>query len=79
MKDPILYVEWEDARGVHQEWTDLEELKAQDTCRCHSVGRLLRENKKEIVLVPHWYDDPASGCGEMAIPKGAIKKRKKLR
>jgi len=78
MKVAIWYIEWEDTRGVTQEWSDLKELKKVDTCICHSVGRLLRETKRKIILLPHWMDDPANGCGEMAIPKSAIRKRRKL-
>jgi len=75
----IYYVEWEDARGVHQEWTDLEVLASMDTCMCYSVGKLIREDKQQIVLVPHWGNDPQNGCGEMIIPKSAIRKKRKLR
>jgi len=50
-----------------------------DSCICYSVGRLIRENKREIVLLPHWGDDPPFGCGEMVIPISNIEKRKRLK
>ena len=75
----IEYVEGRDARGVTQEWTDIKILKKMDSCICYSVGRLIRENKREIVLLPHWGDDPPFGCGEMVIPISNIEKRKRLK
>jgi len=74
----IEYVEWRDARGVTQEWTDIRSLAKSDACKCYSVGRILKDTKKELILCPHWGDDPAFGCGEMVILKSSIIKRKKL-
>ena len=78
-KGQIVLVKWEDTRGVTQEWTDFRLLAKADPCICYSVGLVLKENKRRIVVVPHWGNDPCSGCGEMAIPASAVRDIKVLR
>lgn len=74
IKDRLVYVEWEDARGVTQEWTDVEELEKCETCTCISIGLLLVNDNKRVVVLPHLGLDPVNGCGEMTIPRGQVRR-----
>jgi len=83
LKDNLVYVEWEDAFGVTQEWTDISELEKKKTCICASVGYLIEgiEQKGHIIVVPHLsadLDNSSIGCGEMIIPKTQIRVMRKL-
>lgn len=83
MKNPRLeIVEWEDATGVTSEWEWVSELNGQKVGFARSVGIVLEESKKELVLASNWIDEmdgDAQVCGIMVIPKGTIVRREGLR
>jgi len=74
----LVYIEWIDAHGVEPNWEWMDELlaKVDYVCVTKSVGWLIKENKKQVVVLPHWIeankDTRAQGCGEMTIPKANI-------
>ena len=71
----LVYIEWHDAHGVEPNWEWMEELleKVDYICITKSVGWLIKENSKQVVVLPHYIaaskDMRAQGCGEMTIPK----------
>lgn len=77
----LVYIEWEDSTGGSGRWTDIEEM-IPDPPVHKSIGWLMHETKKWIVLVPHISGEPNhptvlfAGSGEMTIPKSAILKKK---
>ena len=73
IKDLLVYVAWEDAVGCTQEWTPMEELEGGKTSECYSVGALITNEEKHIVLVPPFGTGPYMGLGELAIPKSQIR------
>ena len=73
IQDLLVYVVWEDAMGVTQDWTDLDELERLKTCLCHSVGALICNEETHIVVVPHFGTGPYAGCGDMVIPRTQIR------
>lgn len=71
----LVYVEWEDARGVGHEWRLREEATQDGTCIIRSVGWLVKPADRDgyIVVAPHVGDEPLQCCGEMNIPVGAVR------
>ena len=76
MKKPfkLVYVEWEESRQGISSWQESDNLKVHDLCLVRSVGWLLQSTKKLIQIVPHVGDNPEQGCGDMTIPRSAIRK-----
>ena len=72
IKDRLVYVEWNDARGITQDWTDVDDLAEGDTCICISIGILLVDTPGHIIILPHFGTDPPNGCGEMVIPRPQV-------
>ena len=77
----LVYIEWHDAHGVEPNWEWMEELleKVDFICITKSVGWLIKQNWKQVVVLPHYIeaskDTRAQGCGEMTIPKVNIVRR----
>ena len=71
----LVLVKWVDAcGGILEGWRPLPDIKkAIDGVNAESVGWLLRENQKMVVVCPHrTFDDegtPDAGDGEIRIPK----------
>jgi len=76
----LVYIEWHDAHGVEPNWEWMEELieKVEHICISQSVGWLVKENKFQVVIVPHVIAASsltrAQGCGEMTIPRSSIRR-----
>lgn len=76
----LLLVEWLDACSDSAGWNSMERLSNEiDALHCRSVGWLVRETKKEILLVPHIAGERnqgirPSGAGDITIPKKTITK-----
>jgi hypothetical protein len=75
------YIEWEDPASEHAGWFDLteEELSKLHPAVCRSVGWILKENKKYIILVPHLIDKDNLGSGDTSIPKSLISKKVEIK
>ena len=83
MKQPfkLVYVEWEDAFGCSSSWTEIPEVLEEVTAKpllARSVGWVIRDKGTSITVVPHMSLDHAhaesQGCGDMTIPRSAIRK-----
>ncbi len=79
----IEVVVWTDAYGCSTEWT-LPETLVPSECLVESVGRVIHETDKHIVIAPHTQPETSANveesvCGEMTIPKVCIVSRQKLR
>lgn len=73
----LVLVEWEDSAGCASEWTPLEG-SAPEPFLVLSVGWVLHADKC-LTLVPHRTavasdKAPLQGCGDMTIPRSAIRK-----
>ena len=66
---------WIDSRGVSESWATFEQLKDHGLYLVWSVGWVLNETDDYIQICPHIGSDPDQGCGDMTIPKFAIKHR----
>ena len=81
---PLVFVRWLDSYGCSSEWSEISNADEPVSHECLSVGWLVQETSEVIVLVPHY--SPAhkrigaeeQGCGDMTIPKVAIKSRRIL-
>ena len=73
----VVWVEWVDSRAVDPSWFALDDADF-DTDLLQTVGFLVSEDKKRLVLVSG--HDPHMGkvAGGMIIPKSAIRSRKVL-
>ena len=62
-KPKLVYLEWEDAGSPEAGWMDLKEIKVWqgDKAIVKSVGFLLEENKKFIVIAADNMDDVFNG------------------
>ena len=80
-KSEIVCVEWIDSVGVGQDWRSFEDISLIEH-RCFTVGYLVAENDLALVVVPHLSpeDEVAmeQGCGDMLIPRVAVKSVSKL-
>lgn len=76
-------IDWEDAFGCSTAWAQIENLEV-DHLTCRSVGEIVYEDKRVIVVVPHTSakdhrHSERQGCGDMTIPKSAIRRRTRLK
>lgn len=72
-------VVWIDS-GSTDGWVDVDELPCEPVT-IHSVGWVAAENDECLILVPHVGQDRRHTCvcGNIAIPKCSIVKRRKLK
>lgn len=76
---PIVEVVWIDSRGVSESWSLLGDLFSQGVCEIRSVGYLAVDIDEYVVVLPHYGEGPEQGCGEMTIPRSAIREITTLR
>lgn len=78
----IVLVGWLDSLGVTSEWQFLEELTEFECVIAESVGVVIYEDKKVLVLAGHWVLNEPKNSGQvtglMTIPKKAILYRRAL-
>lgn len=81
LQGKLVYIEWEDSCGGNGRWTELEEMKPDQPFQ-KSIGWVMHESKRWIVIVPHISSTPDhpkvayTGQGEMTVPKSAILRKK---
>lgn len=81
LKNKLVYIEWEDSCGSTGRWTEIKDMKPDQPIH-KSIGWVLQENKRWMVIVPHISSYPEhpkvayTGQGQMTIPKSAILKKK---
>ena len=68
-------VEWVDARFI-EGWYERTGLEHYGTIKCVTVGVLVKETQKEIIVAGHRNEEHISGA--MAIPKACISRRREL-
>ncbi len=73
----VVYIQWEDSRIITCGWQHREFAKELEIYPCHSVGIIIGETKRHIILAPNWYEDKTSQ--EIAIPKSCITKMKVIK
>lgn len=81
MKYELEYVEWLDHCSHGRGWKEVKDLQENDwsPILVVSVGWVIKETKKYIVIIPH-HDTTGGNCqGSMTIIKSCIKKRKRLK
>lgn len=77
----LVLVEWVDSYGCSTNWRHLKEIDDKRLL-CKTVGWILREDDDRLVIVPHitcglkdeYGMEDECGCGDMTIPKEAVKK-----
>lgn len=76
MTYPLVFVEWRDSYGCSSDWQEINPSGEAALMTCHSVGWLIRKNRKCVVIVPHFSQNikvaVQQGCGDMTIPVAAI-------
>lgn len=75
MKSRLVLIEWVDSYRAPMEWDEIDQQPV--VLKCQSAGWLMRENKECVTIVPH-RSDFGHGCGEMTIPRVAIKRIRDL-
>ena len=79
-RDRLLYVEWDDASSHDNTWAQRGMYESHnEPDGCQSVGWLIAENDKAITLCASRSTQNNQLCGDMIIPKSAIRKRRILR
>lgn len=72
----LLCIEWEDSAQPSPGWRYLNEPPPLEAVRCYSVGWLVAENERVVMLAPNLgdvdSDDGAQGSGFIRIPVSAI-------
>ncbi len=83
-KTKLVYLEWEDSCGSTGRWTLIEEMKPDQPIH-KSIGWIVFENSRWVIIVPHISSTPEhetvayTGQGQMTIPKSAILKKVRVR
>lgn len=81
MKVPrkLVLIEWEDAYGVSSDWFHLDKVD-REPVTAYSVGWVLHDDDRAITVVPHIVESGQGdqGCGDMVIPKGAIRNMREI-
>ena len=74
-----IYVEWDDSSAISRgPWNHKNDAKVKKLIRCQTVGFVLDETNTHITLVST-SDGGNYVCGDMTIPKSAIRKRRVVR
>lgn len=72
----LVQVEWEDSARPMPEWMHLSDAPKLEVIECVSVGWLIGENKRILMLAPNIGDrdngNNAQACGFIRIPRKAI-------
>ena len=79
-KYPLVLVKWEDA-ATWDAWHDFAR-EAQEPAKCVTVGFLIRQEKTFIEIAPTRRLEETvegRGCSTWSIPRGCIKKIKRLK
>ena len=72
-------VSWIDSNGYGR-WASLGDLRNHSVASCKSIGYLLKETKKEIILVgTQSYCNDGDGMQTLAIPRGCVIKIRRLK
>jgi|TARA_R100001594_G_scaffold53578_2_gene87166 hypothetical protein len=69
----VVKVTWLDAMSDDNTWQDLKELEKQSLKSVHCVGWILKEDKKNIILISSLDEDAQTGGGGTVIPKSCVK------
>lgn len=79
-KLPLVRIEWDDSSSRRATWSQLEDLQgdADVHLRCTSVGWLLKQNERALVIAGHRSASGQYG-GDMTIPRCAVTKIRRLK
>ena len=69
---PIVKVEWLDAMSDDNTWQKIEDLERQTLRIVYSVGWLLKDNPKTIILISSFDSESQCGGGGTTIPKNCV-------
>jgi len=79
-KGDLVYVEWWDHSSFHENrWRDHGDIADLAPLFAKSVGWVLSDNGKQLIIAAHCNDEYELAQGEMAIVKGAIKQVKRIK
>lgn len=68
----MVFVEWYDAKSeTENDWTPVEESVG-DLALCYSLGFLVKETDRSLVVAGHTDDKNKDFCGEINIPKSCV-------
>lgn len=80
-KYKIVKIEWEDSRQPQGNWQQISYLEDTEPCKCTSVGYLVYDDKKVLILAPNIADlsgeDPQV-AGTIRIPAKCVISRKTI-
>lgn len=80
-KPQLMLIEWQDSLQPVAGWHTLADRPALEVAECSSVGWIVAEDAKAIMLAQNVADlgrEDAQGSGFMRIPKVCITRRKRL-
>lgn len=78
-KYKIVKVEWEDSRQPQGNWQQISYLEDTEVCKCTSVGYLVYDDKKVIILAPNIAElsgEDLQVAGTIRIPARCVISRK---
>jgi hypothetical protein len=71
-----VYVQWQDSYGCSSHWSTIDYSTNPKRMVCQSLGWLMYQDEKVIVIIPHLAQDEDlsvnDGCGDMTIPTDAV-------
>lgn len=79
---PLVLVEWDDSARPNPAWVHVTDLPKPKVIGCLSVGWVIQETRRVLVLAPNIGDAHSKGngqvCGYIRIPVAAITRRAEL-
>ena len=76
---PLVFIEWQDARGVESDWIFLDDFEPLGTCITHTVGYLIPNPDSSYLTIAQSISAEAEKdrqiCGIMYIPTSTILKK----
>lgn len=79
-KPELVYIEWEDPATEHAGWFELTDdvIDKLGLAQVKSVGWIIKENKKLLILSGHLIEKDNMGSCDVSIPKASITRKVKL-
>lgn len=73
---PLVVIDWVDSCSNGGVWHSADEVRSSEPSACRSVGWVVREDRRALVLASHL--SPHQMSGDMCIPKKAITRRRRI-
>jgi len=75
----LVEIEWDDAATSQLGWESITRYQQEEVARARSVGYLIRDDDRQVVIVQSQIANQTGVMREIAIPKGMVIRMKTIR